>query len=389
MRESTRIATVLGVAQTPMRTRHPASTYADLLGRVAQGALEDAELDPQDVDGVIVAMAPTTTIGIDEPYLWGLAGLPGSTRFLGRVHTLASSGLVAFRLACMHVAAGRVRRVLVLAADLADETPDLIGAIGTFANPFTVRQPSRGAASAHALQMAVYMARNSLDERDLAQVIVKNRSNGVLNEYAQLRQAISIEEVLASPVLSWPIKRSDASPRTSGAAAVVVGPGRERGVAATGFGGFANRSTMGTRMVPGVDESFFDASDLAVAARRAYQVAGIDNPSAELDLAEVYVSFGILELLAIEALGLAGEANAARLMATGEFHRDSRCPVNASGGATCGSPISGTGLIRVIEAVLQLRGAAGARQVQHTPRRAAVSAIGGLFQLQEVGVLEA
>lgn len=388
-RAPTRLATVLGVAQTPMRTRQPAYTYADLLGRVAAGAIEDAGVEPRDVDGVILAMAPTSTLGVDEPHFWALAGLPGTERFLGRVHTLASSGLVAFRVACAYVAAGRAKRVLVVAADLADETPDLIGAIGTFADPFSPRVPSRGAATAHALQMAAYMARNGLVERDIAEVTVKNRANGVRNEFAQLRQAVTHEEVLASPVLSWPIKRMDASPRTTGAAAVVVGPGSEPGVAATGFGSYANKSFMGARMIPGVDESYFDGSDLAVAAARAYAAAGVDDPRQEIDLAEVYTSFSILELLAIEALGLAGDDNAARLMAAGEFYPDARCPVNASGGATCGTPISATGLIRVIEAVLQLRGAAGARQINRPPRRAAVSAIGGLFHLQEVGVLEA
>src|ERR1700760_4708080 len=108
----TRIASVLGVAQVPMRTRLPQYTYADLLGVVAHRALADAEVDAQDVDGLILAMAPTSTLGIDEPHFWALDGLPGARNFLGRVHTLASSGLVAFRLACTHVAAGRAKRVL-------------------------------------------------------------------------------------------------------------------------------------------------------------------------------------------------------------------------------------------------------------------------------------
>lgn len=384
-----RIATVMGVAQVPMRTRLPQYTYADLLGIVAHGALADAGVEPRDVDGLILAMAPTTTLGIDEPHFWAMAGLPGAENFLGRVHTLASSGLVAFRLACTHVAAGRAKRVLVVAADLADESPDLIAAIGMFANPFAERHYPQGAATAHAFEMAAYMARNGLSERDMAHVIVKNRANGVANEYAQLREAITVDDVVASPVLSWPIKRADASPRTSGAAAVLVGGPGERGVAATGFGSFANHQVAGARMIPGQDESYFDASDLRQAAARAYAMAGVRTPHEDIDLAEVYASFGIIELLSIEGLGLTDGGNAARMIAAGEFHRDARLPVNASGGATCGTPISATGLIRVIEATLQLRGTAGARQVRREVRRAAVSAIGGLFQLMEVGVLEA
>jgi acetyl-CoA C-acetyltransferase len=386
---ATRIATVLGVAQTRLSTRLSPFTYADLLGRVAHGALQDAAVDARDVDGLVLAMSPTTVLGVDEPHYWGLAGLPGSHRFLGRVHTLAASGLGAFRLACAHVAAGRAKRVLVVAADLADEAPDLMGAIQTFADPFADRSYPRIAATWHAFQAAAYMARHGATERDLANTPVKNRGNGVDNEFAQLRQAITVDEVLASPILSWPIKRLDASPRTSGAAAVLVGPSSEKGVAATAFGSFANHSTAGEKMVPGVDESYFDGRDLAEAARRAYAKAGVTKPTDEIDLAEVYASFGILEILATEALGLAPSGKAAAMTGDGHFHRDSRNPVNASGGATCGSPISATGLIRVIEATLQLRGKAGARQIKRTPKRAAVSAIGGLFQLQEVGILEA
>jgi acetyl-CoA C-acetyltransferase len=393
MTAGTPLASVLGVAQLPMRTRQPQFTYADLLGRVAHRALADAEVDAADVDGLILAMAPTATLGIDEPQSWALAGLPGAPHFLGRVHTLASSGLVAFRLACAHVAAGRAKRVLVVAADLADESPDLIGAIGTFSNPFAPRVYPGSAATAHAFQMTAYMARHGLGERDMAHVIVKNRANGVDNEYAQIRQAITLDEVMAAPVLSWPIKRADASPRTSGAAAVLVGRAGTQGphpaVSATGFGSFAGHGHMGDRMVPGIDDSYLTGTDMAEAARRAYAAAGVRDPATEIDLAEVYVSFGILEILAIEALGLANGGVAATMIGDGHFHRDARIPVNPSGGATCGTPISGTGLVRVIEAVRQLRGEAGPCQVARTPHRAAVAAIGGLFQLHDVGILEA
>ena len=387
------IAQVLGVAQVPMRTRLPQYTYADLLGRVAHGALADAQVDGGDVDGVILAMSPTTTLGIDEPHFWALSGLPGAARFLGRVHTLASSGLVAFRLACSYVAAKRAKRVLVLAADLADEAPDLIGAITALGDPFAPRAYPQSAITAHAFQASAYMARNRLDERDMAHVIVKNRRNGVDNEYAQLREAVTADDVLASPVLSWPIKRLDASPRSSGAAAVLVGAPEESGphrrVTATGFGSFANHGVAGSRMVPGIDESYFDAADLAAAARRAYRMAGIGDPTTDLDLAEIYASFGIIELLGIEGLGLTGGRNAARLIGDGHFHRDAKLPVNASGGATCGTPISATGLIRIVECALQLRGEAGARQIAKEPHRAVAAAIGGLFQLHDIAVLAA
>lgn len=392
MKSAQPLAHIIGVAQVPMRTRLPDYTYADLLGHVAYRALADAEVEARDVDGLILAMSPTTPLGLDEPQYWGIEGLPGADRFLGRVHVLAASGLAAFRMACGYVAAGRRKRVLVVSADLADEAPSLTGALGQLHDPFTDKQVVRNAIVSAATQMSAYMARHRIGEDVMAEVAVKNRANGVRNVFAQLRQAITVQDVLDSPVMSWPVKRLDSSPRSSGAAAVLVGdaPTRaaRRAVTATGFGSYAGGRFIGAGMVSG-NSGYFDGAGLAEAAGRAYRGAGITDPAGEIGLAEVYASFGILELLSIEALRLNGKANAAVLVRDGHFHRDSNLPVNPSGGATCGSPISSTGLIRVIEAATQLRGEAGERQVELRVPRAAVSAIAGTFQTYEVGVLEA
>lgn len=383
-------AAVLGVAQLPMRTRLPDTTYADLLGKVATQAVADAGLEPDDIDGLVLAQSPTTTLGVDEPQYWGLAGLPGATKFLGRVHVAAASGLAAFRLASSYVRAGRRKNILIVAADLADEASSLRGALGQMHDPFTSGQAAINAITAAAVQMSHYMAAHGVSERTMASVAVKNRANGVLNPYAQLRKAVTADEVLASPTLSWPVKRLDSSPRTSGAAAIVVGcaGNSDRAVRITGYGSFSDSRTIGSNMAPGAN-SYLDGSGLAEAARRAYAGAGISRPGAEIGLAEVYASFGIFELMSIESLGFCGRGEAARRIEAGEFHRDARIPINASGGATCANPISATGLVRIVEATIQLRGEAGDRQVELKAPRAAVSAIGGLFQIHEVGVLEA
>lgn len=384
-------AAVLGVAQLPMRTRLPETTYADLLGKVAAKAVEDAGLDPDDIDGLVLAQAPTTTLGVDEPQYWGIAGLPGATKFLGRVHVAAASGLAAFRLASAYVKAGRRNNVLVVAADLADEAASLRGALGAMHDPFTSGQATINAITAAALQMSWYMANYGVSERTMASVAVKNRGNGALNPFAQLRKAVTADEVVESPALSWPVKRLDSSPRTSGAAAIVVGragtANAKRAVRIAGYGSFSGARSIGSQMVPGAS-SYLDGSDLAEAARRAYASAGIGNPNAEIGMAEVYASFGIFELMSIEALGFCASGEAAGRIEAGEFHRTAPLAVNPSGGATCGNPISASGLVRIVEAATQLRGEAGERQVKLKAPRAVVSAIGGLFQTHEVGVLE-
>ncbi len=383
---------VLGVAQLPMRTRLPETTYADLLGQAASKAVADAGLDLDQIDGLLLAQAPTTTLGVDEPQYWGIAGLPGADKFLGRVHVAAASGLTALRLAAAHVKSGRLRNVLIVAADLADEAASLRGALGAMHDPFTSGQAPINAITAAALQTSYYMATHKASERTMASVAVKNRGNGALNPFAQLRKPVTVDEVIESPVLSWPIRRLDSSPRTSGAAAIVVGRagdvGPKRAVRIAGYGAFSGARSIGAQMVPGAS-SYLDGSDLTEAARRAYADAGIADPTAEIGMAEVYASFGIFELLSIEGLGLCGSGEAAPRIAAGEFQRTAPLPVNPSGGATCGNPISASGLVRIAEAVTQLRGEAGERQVELKAPRAIVTATGGLFQTHEVGVLEA
>jgi len=387
MRHKDDMAAILGVAQVPMRTRIPEMTYPDLLATVAARAVEDAGLARDEIDGLILAQAPTATLGVDEPQYWGIAGLPGAHAFLGRVHVAAASGLSAVRLAASYVASGRAKHVLVVAADLADEGDSLRGALAQMHDPFTSGQAPINAITAAALQSTHYMATHGLSERIFAAPIVKNRLNGVGNPYAQLRKPVTAEEVLDSPVLSWPIKRLESSPRTSGAAAVVIGKANsKRSVRIEGFGNFAGAKSIGAQMVPGWT-SYLDGSDVTQAAQRAYSAAGISNPQQELDFAEVYTSFSIFELLSIEGLGLCAKGEAARRIDAGEFHRGSRLPVNATGGATCGNPISAGALVRIADATAQLRGEAGDCQVEIRHGRAVVTAIGGLFQTHEVGVL--
>lgn len=381
---------VCGVSQLPMRTRLPEYSLANLASRAAYEAVADAGLEARDIDATILGLAPSALAGVDRPEYWLAGGLPTPASFRGRVHTAAASGLSALRLAAAMVAAGRADRVLVVAADLADETPVLARAVWQLLDPVTERcLPVNGITMA-AIQANAYLARTGCSESDLALVAVKNRLNGCRNPFAQLRKPVTTEEVMASKPLARPIKMLDGSPRTSGGAAMVVSrrnanPASSILITIRGLASCASNYAMGARLVPS-DMSYVDGRDLRRAAKRAYVMAGIGDPAAELDLAELYASFGVIELISVEALGLAGDTDAVALLREGSLDHDGAMPINPSGGATCGNPISATGLIRAVEAVQQLRGMAGERQVPDV-RSSVVAAVGGAFQLQEVAVL--
>lgn len=383
---------ISGVAQLPMRTRLPEFSFANLVSSVSRSALRDACIGDDDIDATILGLAPSPLVGVDRPEYWIADALPKPESFVARVHMAAASGLSALRLAAARVAAKSARHVLVVAADLADETPELARAVWQLLDPVSERTLPVNGITMAAIQTNAYMAHAGCTAEDLALVTVKNRRNGCRNEYAQLRKPVTIEDVMASRPLAWPVKLLDGSPRSSGAAAVVVSarnavPREARTVTIRGLASQAGRYSMGARVVPD-DMSYVDGRDLKQAGERAYRMAGIGNPAQEIDFAEVYASFGVIELVSVQALGLAGEREAPDLLHQGVFEPDGGMPINVSGGATCGNPISATGLIRAIEAAEQLRGSAGDRQIA-APETAVVSAIGGAFQLHEVAVLSA
>jgi acetyl-CoA C-acetyltransferase len=111
------------------------------------------------------------------------------------------------------------------------------------------------------------------------------------------------------------------------------------------------------------DRNLAEPAALKDAAARAYRMAGITDPAEAIDLAEVYDAFSYMELLWLEGLGFCEPGGAGRLIDEGATRIDARLPVNPSGGVLSAHPVLVAGLARIIEAVLQIRGEAGARQV--------------------------
>lgn len=142
---------------------------------------------------------------------------------------------------------------------------------------------------------------------------------------------------------------------------------------------------MGDKMdMPFNDHADFD--DLAIAAKKAYAMAGIDDPLHQIDVAEIYAPFANMEIAAVEALGFCPKGQGAPMGKDGAFDLNGELPVNPSGGVLCTNPISVTALARVAEAALQVMGKAGERQVKNV-KRAMATGMGGSLQIHTVTVL--
>jgi acetyl-CoA C-acetyltransferase len=202
-----------------------------------------------------------------------------------------------------------------------------------------------------------------ISEEHVAKVVVKNRRNALDNPLAANPGEISLDEVMGSPALCPPLKELEVAPKVDAACALVLASAeRARGITDKpvwiGGIGWASESGVIGRHELGKAES------TRLAAKRAYHMAGIKAPRKEIQVAEISDWYGYKELQHYEALGFCPEGGGGRFIDDGVPMRGGDLPVNPSGGLLGeGNSVGTSGLIRVAQAALQLRGEAGACQV--------------------------
>jgi acetyl-CoA acetyltransferase len=229
-----------------------------------------------------------------------------------------------------------------------------------------------------------HMSRYGTTQRQIAAVAAKNHQHSVHNPLAQFQQAFSIEQVLASPPIAYPLTTLMCSPISDGAAAVLLcnaaGLKRLQGAADRAIRVLASVVQTGTSR--GLDEP--EKIIACLAAKKAYEQAGV-APS-DVDVAEVHDASAIGEILNAESLMLVPFGEGGPAAERGDFTVGGRIPINPSGGLESkGHPIGATGLGQIHELVTQLRGEAGKRQVEGA-RVAIQENGGGLFGIEEAVV---
>ncbi|WP_307082327.1 lipid-transfer protein [Streptomyces canus] len=357
----------------------------------ARAALADAGLEWRDIGSIVGA---DTVRGGYPGYVAGATfakalGWQGAR--VASVYAACASGAQAVAAARAQILAGLADVVLVVGADAAPkgffrpaggdrpEDPDwlrfrILGAT----NPTYFGLYARRRIAVHGDTV-----------EDFAQVKVKNAALGALNPYARYRKPVSAEEVAASAVVADPLRLLDICATSDGGAALVLSSmefARRRGVAEP------VRIRAVSTVTPTYPNTVLDLPDIATdsaaavepatgtfrasIARAAYEEAGV-GPE-DLSLAEVYDLSTALELQWYEDLGLCGEGEGAKLLREGATAPGGRIPVNTSGGlASFGEAVPAQAIAQVCELTWQLRGDAGARQVEHA--RVGITANQGLF----------
>ena len=356
---------IVGVGQTKYERRKKGDTFADMIFEATSKALQDARMTIKDVDNVVTVSNDFW----DGRTISSMAVMDACGAYEKNVSTVEGDGTFGVLYGMLRILSGSFGTTLVAAHCKGSESVSSLITNGMF-DPIYQRSLGLDAITSSALQARAYLDKYGISEESCARVSVKNHGNAKSNPYAQLPMDISVKDVLASRVLADPIKLLDASPISDGAAAVILASeerARKIGqnpVWIKGIAHCAEAYFLG-------DRDLAECPSLEAASQKAYAMAGIRNPAEEIHAAEIYDAFSYMELLWSEGLGFCGRGEGGKFLDSGKSQMKGNLPLNPSGGVLSAHAVLVAGLARVAECVLQLRGEAGARQVEGAKRAVA------------------
>jgi acetyl-CoA C-acetyltransferase len=366
-------------------------TLESLIVQVATEAISNAGIEPGQIDEIYLgqfnsgmmplAFSSSLALQVSDQ----LANVPAT-----RVENACASGSAAFQQGTKSILAGTAKTVLVIGAEkMTHAGADVVGAALLGADYDMAGKASTTGFTGLFAEVAKHYEKRYGPVSDvLGTIAAKNHRNGVDNPYAQLRKDLGEEFCRTvsdkNPMVADPLRRTDCSPVSDGAAAVVLSVSPTGGVTSpvrlAGFG-HANDFFPTERR----DPTAFNAT--RASWQRALGMAGVGLE--DLDFAEVHDCFTIAELLMYEAMGLTEPGQGSRALAEGWVFKDGKLPVNVSGGLKAkGHPVGATGVSQHVIAAMQLTGTAGDMQLAN-PHRAAVQNMGGVGIANYVSVLEA
>ena len=392
---------VLGVGMTPFG-RHVGSSHSGLVQAAARLALADAGIAPAAIDTSIYANV-VQAFGAEEmsipgEYALRPLGIAGVRAF--RVEAACASATMAFHLGFDLIRTGLADIVIAVGAeklyledrerrfrvfqqplDIAEAERYLEATSGLLAPaPENHHSPSPNVLmEVYAAQARLHMATYGSTPEEFAAVSAKNHVHSQHNPLAQYRHAMTAAEVMAAPLVAWPLTVPMCAPISDGAAAAILCTAELAGAYpdARPVKVLACRSHSGSDRAP----ADYAAHVTRKVATLAYADASLGP--ADIDVAEVHDASSSGEVIQIEALGLSKPGEGGRDAAAGITALGGRIPVNVSGGLVSkGHPLGATGLAQIHELVLQMRGRAGARQVARA-RVALAENSGGFYGVED------
>jgi acetyl-CoA acetyltransferase len=377
-------AVIAGVGMTPF-ARHPTAGLKALGAEAVTAALADAGIDAGRLEAAWVGNAAAGLVTGQECIRgevilrgMGIGGLP-----VVNVENACASGSTALHQASAMVSAGYYDCVLALGVEKlyhedkrrsfaafsgAVDVELMAGFLATLDAGAAARgggAAAGGAGEKRSMFMDIYaavarahMERFGTTKAHFAAIAAKNSTHGSLNPRAQFRERLTVEDVLAAPLVVEPLTRPMCSPIGDGAAAAIVVS--EQCARRLGLTKPVRVATSVLRS--GWDHGPDEPGTVERCAADAYRAAGI-GPR-DLDVVECHDASAPAELMAYESLGLCEKGDGKRLVDEGATRLGGRVPVNTSGGLLRkGHPVGATGIAQIVELTEQLQGRAGARQV--------------------------
>ncbi|HZT27074.1 MAG TPA: acetyl-CoA acetyltransferase [Pseudolabrys sp.] len=383
-------AAIVGWAHTPFG-RLNEETVESLVVRVAGEALADACIGPKDVDEIVLGHFNAGFSAQDFTASLVLQASP-ELRFkrATRVENACATGSAAVHQGLKAIAAGAARIVLVVGVEQMTATPSPEIGRNLLKASYVCEEADidGGFAGIFGKIAALYFQKYGDQSDALARIAAKNHKNGVGNPYAQMRKDFGYEfcrtESEKNPFVAGPLKRTDCSLVSDGAAAVVLA---DIETALRLRKAIAFRAAEHVQdFLPMSRRDVLKFEGCAVAWRRALAAAGL--ALSDLSFVETHDCFTIAELIEYEAMGLTAEGQGARAVAEGWTQKDGKLPVNPSGGLKAkGHPIGATGVSMHALSAMQLTGGAGDMQIKDAAL-GAVFNMGGTAVANYVSILE-
>ena len=383
-------AVIVGWSHTPFGKLDDPDTES-LMARVSGAALDHAGISPEAVDGIYAGVMNSgfqkqdfqaALVALAEP---ALAYVPAT-----RLENACATGSAALYAAMDFIEAGRGRVALVVGAEKmtarsTEDTGDIL--LNASYRKEEANLPG-GFAGVFSRIATAYFERHGDHGEALARIAAKNHANALDNPYAQIRKDLGFEFCNTvsekNPYVAAPLRRTDCSPISDGAAALVLADAETAAGLSRAIGFRARRHVNDFLPLSRRDPIAFDGA--ARAWREALTDAGATLD--DLSLVETHDCFTIAELIEYEAMGLAPRGHGVRALREGWVQKGGRLPVNPSGGLKAkGHPVGATGVSLHVMACLQLAGEAGAMQVPDATL-AGVFNMGGAAVANYVSILE-
>jgi acetyl-CoA C-acetyltransferase len=365
---------VVATGQTDHKSRRPDVNIPEMIKEAVDRALADGDMSIKDIEAVVIGNMEHFE-GINLSDMWASEGSGAVLKPAMKIATGGTTGASVAACAYYHCASGLFDVVLAIGWEKLSESNTTAGIITAF-DPMVERLTLAGAVGGLAIEANEYMTKYGITEEQTAKAAVMARKNAQNNPHAHLKMELTVEQVLQSPYIAYPIRYLDMCPTSDGACAVVFA-GEDKAKKMTSKPAWV-KAAVCRHNHPYIGDIDWEKSTLEAAAIEAYRIAGITDPRKELDVIELYDPASYALLSWIERLHICELGEGGKMIDAGAITIDGDIPVNPSGGVISTNPIGATALIRVAEAALQIQGKAGTRQVEGA-RTALATGFGGSF----------